>query len=357
MRTLEPLSAPVEPIVALQRIAWLLERQRESTYRVEAFRKAARAAARLDPDDLESRSREGTLTSITGIGKTTATVIAEALDGDLPEYLARLQSTESPYPPGAAADLVAAARGDCHSHTDASDGGAPLTEMAAAATAFGLEWLTVTDHSPRLTVAHGLSAERLADQIEQIEAYNRGANMTGRRLPDTQVRLLAGIEVDILDDGALDQTDALLDRLDIVTASVHSALRMEHDAMTRRLVAAATDPRVDVLGHCTGRRVLTGRGHRPPSSFDAREVFEACATHQTAVEINSRPERVDPPDELVTMAIEAGCLFAIDSDAHAPGQLEFTVLGAQRAHEHGIDPDRIITTWPVDRLLAWAGHR
>ncbi|MGC4936012.1 PHP domain-containing protein [Gordonia sp. DT30] len=346
MRPLAPLSAPIDPSAALSRIAWLLERRRESTYRVEAFRRAAHAAAQLDTADLRTRSEAGTLTAIAGIGKTTAAVIVDALAGRVPGYLSRLQDEESPYPAGPATDLVAAARGDCHAHTDASDGGAPLDEMAEAATAFGLEWLAITDHSPRLTIANGLSAERLSGQIDAIGRYNDD--------PGTTIRLLRGIEVDILDDGSLDQTDEMLEQLDIVTASVHSALRMEHDAMTRRLVAAVSNPRVDVLGHCTGRRVLSGRGHRPPSTFDARAVFEACAANGTAVEINSRPERVDPPDELIDIAIELGCLFAIDSDAHAPGQLEFTVLGARRAYDHGIDPDRIITTWPVDRLLKWA---
>lgn len=346
MRPLPPLTAPVDPVTALQRVAWLLERRRESTYRVEAFRKAARAAAALDPDDLAARAGAGTLTAVPAIGKTTAAIITEAARGELPGYLDRLQADPEPHPAGEAAALVTAARGDLHAHTDWSDGGAPVDEMAAAATAYGLEWLAITDHSPRLTIANGLSPQRLADQIEVIDTWNAEHD---------DLHLLRGIEVDILDDGTLDQDDALLARLDVVTASVHSKLRMDPAPMTRRLLAAVGDPRVNVLGHCTGRRVVRGRGHRPPSTFDAEAVFAACAESGTAVEINSRPERVDPPDELLALAVDLGCLFAVDSDAHAPGQLEFTVLGAQRAAAHGIDPDRIVTTWPLERLLAWTG--
>ena len=108
-----------------------------------------------------------------------------------------------------------------------------------------------------------------------------------------------------------------------------------------------------MLGHCTGRLVTGSRGVRPQSEFDARAVFEACAEHHTAVEINSRPERCDPPDELIMLASEVGCLFAIDSDAHAPGQLEMKAYGAERAERLGIAADRIITTWDVDRLRSW----
>ncbi|MYR04908.1 PHP domain-containing protein [Gordonia sp. SID5947] len=345
MRAFVPLDAPVGPVEALTRIAWLLERKRESTYRVEAFRKAARAAERAGVDELTARTTAGTLTEIAGIGKATASVISAAVAGEMPGYLADVQQgAVEPLAVGGG-DLYRAARGDLHAHTDWSDGGAPLDEMAAAATALGQEWLTITDHSPRLTVANGLSPQRLRRQIDDIEALNR--------VSDGMVRVLTGIEVDILDDGSLDQTDELLERLDVVTASVHSKLRMDAAPMTRRLVAAVSDPRVNVLGHCTGRRVTGGRGARPPSAFDAREVFAACAEHGTAVEINSRPERVDPPDDLIELARDLGCLFAIDSDAHAPGQLEFTALGAERAERLGIDPDRIVTTWAVDRLLGW----
>ena len=163
-----------------------------------------------------------------------------------------------------------------------------------------------------------------------------------------------GIEVDILDDGTLDQSPFMLNRLDIVVASVHSKLAMDSESMTHRMVAAIANPRTNVLGHCTGRLIQGERGTRGQSSFDAEVVFEACRAFDVAVEINSRPERQDPPDDLLALANDTGCLFSIDTDAHAPGQLEFLAYGADRASRAGIDPDRVITTWPVDRLLAWA---
>ena len=160
--------------------------------------------------------------------------------------------------------------------------------------------------------------------------------------------------MDILDDGELDQTAEMLARLDVVVASVHSKLKMASAPMTRRMVAAVSDPRTNVLGHCTGRLVEGDRGTRGQSSFDAAAVFAACAEHDVAVEINSRPERCDPPDELVAMALDAGCLFSIDSDAHAPGQLDFQIYGCARAERLGVPLERIVNTWELDRLLEWA---
>ena len=212
----------------------------------------------------------------------------------------------------------------------------------------GHEYTAVTDHSPRLTVARGLSSERLADQLDLIDDLNEAL---------APFRVLKGIEVDILDDGTLDQSPFMLNRLDVVVASVHSKLAMDAESMTHRMVAAIANPRTNILGHCTGRLIEGERGTRGESSFDAEVVFEACRAFDVAVEINSRPERCDPPDRLLALANEAGCLFSIDTDAHAPGQLEFLAYGAARAEAAGIDPDRIVTTWPVQRLLDWATSR
>jgi len=168
------------------------------------------------------------------------------------------------------------------------------------------------------------------------------------------MRILTGIEVDILDDGTLDQEPELLERLDIVVASVHSKLKMDAPAMTRRMVRAVSEGQADVLGHCTGRLVTGGRGTRPESKFDAEAVFTACRDNGVAVEINSRPERRDPPTRLLDLALQIGCVFSIDTDAHAPGQLDFLGFGAQRALDAGVPVDRIVNTWSADRLLEWA---
>ncbi|PPF35110.1 PHP domain-containing protein [Rathayibacter sp. AY1A2] len=325
----------MDPIAALEEIAALLERERASRYRAKAFRRAAavlEGMASAERDDLALVRRAS------GIGDTTFTVIEQARSGRVPDYLAELRGSA---PPPASA-LRGRLRGDLHSHSEWSDGAMPVLAMSDAARALGHEYLALTDHSPRLRVAHGLSAERLEEQLAHLAGLDTGP-----------LRLLSGIEVDVLEDGALDQTDELLDRLDVVVASAHSKLRLPSREMTARLVAAASDPRTDVLGHVTGRLVSGERGTRPPSTFDARAVFRACADHSTAVEINARPEREDPPDELIALALEEGCLFSIDSDAHAPGQLGLLDYGAERAERLGVPEERIVTTWPVERLLEW----
>lgn len=334
----------VDPVEALRETAFWLERERASTYRVEAFRNAAAALEDLSADDLAERSRTGALGRMKGLGPRTTTVVEQALAGDVPSYLADLRERNTEPLAAGGAELRALLRGDLHSHSDWSDGGSPIEEMARAAAWRGREYQALTDHSPRLTVANGLSRERLEEQLGVV------AEIDGRI---EGVTLLTGIEVDIHLDGELDQDDDLLGRLDVVVASVHSKLAMDANAMTRRMVAAVSNPHTDVLGHCTGRLVEGGRGTRRQSRFDADEVFRACADHGVAVEINSRPERQDPPDDLIDLALERGCLFAINTDAHAPGQLDFLDHGAARAADRGIDPERIVTTWPLDRLRTW----
>jgi putative hydrolase len=326
----------MDPVDALLEIASLLERERASRYRAKAFRQAAATLQGL-PDDV--RSDPTRLRASKGIGESTFAVIRQAQEGRVPEYLVELRGEVEPEKVSA---LRAKLRGDLHAHTDWSDGTTPIAVMAAAARAQGHEYQAITDHSPRLRVARGLSAERLREQIPLVRAES-GNGFT----------LLAGIEVDILEDGALDQDPDLLGELDVVVASVHSKLRMDARPMTARMIAAVSHPRVNVLGHCTGRLVQGERGTRPQSQFDAAAVFAACAENGVAVEINSRPERQDPPDELIAIALEAGCLFSIDSDAHAPGQLSLLDHGAERAERLGVPAARIVTTWGLDRLLAW----
>ena len=336
----------MDPVAALEEIAFLLERDRASSYKSKAFRRAAAIIEEYSPDDLAARVRDGRLKRTKGIGDSTYAVIAQAVGGEVPDYLADLRERSGPAVSAAKPGLRAQLKGDLHSHTEWSDGTTPIATMARAAELVGLEYLVVSDHSPNLTVANGLSVERLTEQLGVLDELNaRG---------DRGIRLLSGIEVDILLDGALDQTPEMLSRLDVVVASVHSKLRMESREMTRRMLGAIAHPQMNVLGHCTGRLVEGSRGTRPQSTFDARAVFAACAEHGVAVEINSRPERQDPPDDLIQLALEAGCLFSIDSDAHAPGHFSFLELGAARAEANGVPVERIVTTWPADRLLEWS---
>ena len=331
------------PVAALREIGFWLERSRAETHRVKAYRRAADIVDELSESERATRASEHSWRDLPGIGPKTAAVIEQACAGAVPDYLAELRGAARPIAP-AGDPLRTLLRGDLHTHSDWSDGGSPIAEMMGVAAALGHEYCALTDHSPRLKVANGLSADRLLRQLDVI------AGLQEQLAP---FRILTGIEVDILDDGTLDQRAELLERLDIVVASVHSHLRDDSATMTKRMVYAVANPNVDVLGHCTGRLVEGGRGTRPESSFDAELVFEACRKYGTAVEINSRPERRDPPGRLIDLAVEMGCHFSIDTDAHAPGQLAWQGYGCERALANGVPAERVINTWAVDELLSW----
>ncbi len=327
------------PVEALEQVVHYLDRARDTGFKAKAFVRALDVVRSLPADEVAQRAAAGTLTDLDGIGSSSATVVAEALAGET-TYLDRMESTTRvPITEGGAV-YRNALRGDLHLHSRWSDGGATIEAMARTAMALGHEYMVLTDHSPRLTVAHGLSAERLAEQLGVVAELNE------RFAP---FRILSGIEVDILEDGSLDHGPEVLSQLDLVVASVHNKLRMPSAEMTPRMIAAVSSPHVDILGHCTGRMI----GKRDPSEFDAEAVFGACAQHHTAVEINCRPERLDPPMELLKMAIDLGCWFSIDSDAHSTGQLEWQPLGCDRAAEAGVPLERVINTLPLPALLRW----
>ena len=338
---------PRDPAADLRRIAFLLEVASEPTFRVRAFRNAAALVATLPATELADRARRGTLRDLAGIGEVLARTVAESLRGEEPVYLRRLEATGGQPIAELGGALRAALRGDCHVHSDWSDGGSPIREMAEAARGLGHEYMVLSDHSPRLTVANGLTAARLEQQLGEVAALN---------LELAPFRILTGIEVDILSDGSLDQDPGLLARLDLVVGSVHSELRMEERPMTKRLVMALANPHLDVLGHMTGRMV-TGKRRRPPSTFDADIVFAAALRFDKAIEINSRPERLDPPKRILRLAVEEGCRVAIDSDAHAPGQLAWLPFGCDRAAACGVPEASIVNAMDAEGLLAWtASH-
>jgi len=318
-------------------------RGRAPSYRIQAFRRAATEISRITDEELQRLAKIGRLQDIPGVGEKTATVIAEALAGETPEYLRKLMN-DGPEPGTDA--LRQHLKGDLHSHSDWSDGGHTIEAMATKARDLGHEYLALTDHSPRLKIANGLTAERLTQQLDVVAEVNEEL---------APFRLLTGIEVDILEDGALDQSEELLARVDVVVASVHSKLRMPKAEMTKRMLHAIANPHCDVLGHCTGR-LLTGRG-RPESEFDEELVLGACVDHDTALEVNCRPERLDPPKRILTRAFELGVKISIDTDAHATEQLEWHPYGTDRASACGYEADRVINAMTAKDLLAWTTVR
>lgn len=332
-------------LVAIDRAVALLDRGLAEPYRVAAFTKVRPRVAAMGDAELHRRVTTSTLTELGGIGTSIAALLDDAVLGRPSAYLAKLdaESTVSMTPAGA--ELRRLLKGDLHCHTDWSDGGATIEEMAVAAAALGHEYLALTDHSGRLTVAKGLDRSRLRRQLDEL------ATTREQILERHGIRVLAGIEVDINEDGSLDADDEVLAELDVVVASVHVKMGMPSELMTPRLLRAVTHPHVDVLGHCTGRKVV-GRG-RPEIQADWDLVFAGCARYGTAVEINCRPERLDPPRRLLSRALEIGCHVAIDSDAHAPGQLEWQPYGCDRAADVDIAADRIVNAWPWERLRAW----
>jgi putative hydrolase len=332
----------MQPVEALTQAIYYLDRELAPSSKVRAFVRAIEIVETVGDDELTQRIEAGTLTELDGIGPSISQAITEAHRGVTGGYLAKLER-RSRIPAGEGTDVRAALKGDCHLHSTWSDGGAPARTMAETAKALGHEYIVLTDHSARLTIAHGLDEKRLRDQLDEVRVLNEQL---------APFRILTGMEVDILEDGSLDLSDEMLAELDLVVASVHSKMRMPREEMTRRMVMAAASPHVDVLGHCTNRKIV-GTG-RAPSQFDADIVFAACARFGTAVEINCRPERQDPPEDLLQLALEWECNIAISTDAHAPGQMEWQAYGCDKAVRCGVPIETIVNTWAADDLVSWA---
>jgi DNA polymerase (family 10) len=236
-------------------------------------------------------------------------------------------------------------KGDLQFHTTWSDGRQGLLEMAQAARARGLEYALVTDHSLSLGIARGLSAEGLRRQRAEVEEVNRKMGGT--------FRLLAGVEVEVRADGALDLPDEVLAGLDLVVAAVHSGLRQGREQFTARMLAAIRNPHVDVIAHPTGRLI----GEREGADLDMEPIMRAAAETGTALEVNAYPRRLDLDDVHVRRAIELGVKLAINSDAHDVSSFALLPLGVATARRGWAQPADVINTWSVNRLLDWAARR
>jgi DNA polymerase (family 10) len=232
-------------------------------------------------------------------------------------------------------------RGDLHAHTNWSDGHHDLEALVEAAHRKGYEYVIVSDHSRSSTVAHGLSEERLIEQIGQIRALNKKY---------TNFRILAGSECDILADGRMDFPDRVLAQLDIVLCAVHSRFKQGRSEMTARIVKALSNPYVHILAHPTGRLI----GERDPYDVDLEAVFAAAKQHGKAVEINAQPSRLDLNDHHARRAKELGVMISIDTDTHFLDQLENMTLGVATARRAWIGKADVVNAMPLDKLLAWA---
>jgi putative hydrolase len=313
----------------LSEIGYLLRQNPDERFRAKAFSAAAWAVA-IERPDIEALHRNNELTKLEGVGPGIAKVLAEVVETGKSRYLERLREQMKQPARDDESNLdFARYQGDIHSHSNWSDGKARMLEMARGAEAMGYRYLGVTDHSPRIKVVHGLDAERLLAQSREMADVQA-------QVPD--VALLQGIEVDILEDGALDLPDMVLELLDIVVASPHVKLRQESAAMTERMLRAVSHPHVDVIGHPTGRRP----GSREGATYDFEAVFKEAARNHVALEIDCDPARMDLSPEMARLALELGCSFALDADAHAPAEFAYVPMGIWMARRAGIPEDRIL---------------
>jgi putative hydrolase len=326
---------------ALSEIGYLLRQDPEEKFRAKAFSSAAWSLA-VERPDLASLHSRNELTSLGGVGPGIAKVLAEVLETGKSRYLERLREQMKQPARDDESELdFADYRGDIHSHSKWSDGKATMLEMARGAKAMGYQYLGVTDHSPRIKVVNGLDADRLLLQSREMAEVQ--AQVPG-------LALLQGIEVDILEDGSLDLPDMVLELLDVVIASPHVKLRQEPAAMTERMLRAVAHPHVDVIGHPTGRRP----GSREGATYDYELVFKEAARNHVALEIDCDPARMDLSPEMARLALECGCNFALDADAHAPAEFAYVPMGMWMARRAGIPQERIINFRPLEALTTLA---
>jgi DNA polymerase (family X) len=251
--------------------------------------------------------------------------VAAALRGDLPGLVAER-------------DI----RGDLHTHTDLTDGVATLAEMVAKARSRGYAYYAVTDHAPNLFMQRMTDEKMLAQRDELRGLASQLAAAPG----GAPIVLLHGTELNIAPDGSVDWPAEFLAGFDVCVASVHSNFDQPRSEMTRRFIAACENPHVNIIGHPLARRI----GQRPPVDVDLPELFRACARTGTALEVNAHPNRLDLPSAHIRAAADTGVKFAIDSDAHFTGGLDYLRYGVGTAQRGWLTPDDVINTWPLPRL-------
>jgi putative hydrolase len=327
----------IDAAQVLSEIGYLLRQDPNEVFRAKAFAMASWTLA-LERPDLGALHKANSLTAIEGVGAGIAKVLAELIETGGSRYLERLrEQMKQPARPDESQIDFSHYQGDVHSHTNWSDGRATMLEMAEGARALGYRYLGVTDHSPRIKVVNGLGAERLVAQSREMAEVQ--SQVDG-------VTLLQGIEVDILEDGSLDLPDAVLEILDVVIASPHVKLRQEPAAMTERMLQAVSHPHVDVIGHPTGRRP----GSREGASYDFEAVFKEAAKNGVALELDCDPARMDLSPEMARLALDLGCNFALDADAHAPAEFAYVPMGLWMARRAGIPEDRILNFRSLDQI-------
>lgn len=231
--------------------------------------------------------------------------------------------------------------GDLHMHTTESDGSNSMDEMATAARARGLQYIAITDHSKRVSMARGLDAARLLAQWEVVDKVNK-------KLP-AGFRILKGIECDILEAGPMDLPDEVLAQADWVIASVHYGQKQSKEQITDRIVGALANPHVDAIAHPTGRLL----GSRPPYEVDLQAVFQAAAEHRKIMELNASPYRLDLSEANLMAAAGLGIPIVIDTDAHSIEGLDVMRFGITQARRAGLTKPQVVNTWPLDKLLQW----
>jgi putative hydrolase len=349
-------------IAALLRDMASVQRSTQSRW---GYKRAAAAILNLDRPIEAFLKPDGTLEKIRDIGPSSSRIINEVLKtGGSPtveqaiagsprrgevessrdlrgNFLSQAQVVAALSDTALEGPSASDYRGDLQMHSEWSDGSATLGRIVDGCLARGYSYCAVTDHSYGLPVARGMSMVEVARQHNEIDRINR--RYRGR------FRMLKGIEANIRADGQVDMTNEELAMFELVVAAPHSALRTSAD-QTMRMIGAVSNPRVRILGHPRGRKY----GSRPGVSANWPRVFEAAAAAQVAVEIDGDPSRQDLDFELASQAVAAGCLIAIDSDAHSVAELQYVEIGLAHARLAGVPRDRVINTWPLDALLDWA---